>query len=717
MDISSILDPLNATQREVVSLPAGNILVLAGAGSGKTRVLVHRIAWCIQTQQISPFGILAVTFTNKAAAEMRSRIANLLDLPTSSMWVGTFHGIAHRILRTHWQAAGLPQNFSILDNDDQYRAIKRLLRTMELDEAQFPPREIQWFINKQKENGLRAQHLEDNSDHRLHQRIEIYQSYQTFCNNSGLVDFAELLLRIHELFRDQEPLLQQYQERFRYLLVDEFQDTNALQYAWLRLLVGNEGSLFAVGDDDQSIYSWRGAQVENMHQFSKDFRDTKLCRLEQNYRSTNNILEAANVLIAHNSDRLGKKLWTADDGGDRISLYTAYNERDEASYVIEQIHAYPGKYSDNVILYRVGAQSRVIEGTLMRMNIPYRVYGGMRFYERAEIKDVLAYLRLAIFHKDDISFERIINTPTRGIGQRTISELRELARNQNYSLWQAAEAILHNQTLAARAHNALSSFLTLIEKIAQHSRGLPLHEIVVNVIQSSGLKEHHLKEKGERGQARVENMEELITAAKEFETEDHDLQPLQEFLAHTALESGINQADVAVDCVHLMTLHSAKGLEFTNVYLVGMEEGLFPHNRSMDDTAQLEEERRLCYVGITRAKQKLTLSYAQCRNLYGSDHYPKPSRFIKELPVELIEKVRMDGTVEALPTSLPQNDTLTLASQHYTLGQRVQHETFGIGVIAHLEGTGPDTRIRVNFEQKGATWLLAKYANLQFVAD
>jgi len=717
MDVSAVLDPLNTPQRDAVAAPTSNILVLAGAGSGKTRVLVHRIAWYIQTGEATPYGIMAVTFTNKAAAEMRGRIEHLLQQPVGGMWVGTFHGLAHRLLRAHWQEAGLPQSFQILDSDDQYRTIRRVIRAMELDEAQFPPREAQWFINARKDDGLRPQHIEDQGDHTLRQMIRIYQHYQETCERSGLVDFAELLLRAHELFRDQPSVLAHYRQRFRYVLVDEFQDTNTLQYAWLRLLVGETGSIFAVGDDDQSIYSWRGACVENMQSFSKDFANTQLIRLEQNYRSTATILNAANALIANNNARLGKQLWTEGDAGEKINLYTAFNEQDEARFVVDRImswHNTHGTYTDNAVLYRVSAQSRVIEEALMRSNIPYRVYGGMRFYERAEIKDALAYLRLATFHDDDASFERIVSTPPRGIGERTIEELRSEAKSKQCSLWAASVYLLQHKLLSARALAALESFLQLIHAMGESNKDLPLDENLDNVIKHSGLIEHFKKEKGERGLARVENLEELVTAAGEFEMTDDEgeaMEPLQAFLAHAALEAGETQASAWDDCAHLMTLHSAKGLEFPNVFMVGMEEGLFPHQRSSDDLAQLEEERRLCYVGITRARKLLTLTHAQHRRLHGSDYYLQASRFIRELPAEAINEVRLgnNGITPSLFTSVRE-----LQDQSgFSLGQRVLHAKFGEGVILNLEGSGSNTRIQVNFEQVGSKWLVAAYANLQ----
>ncbi len=718
MDVSTVLDSLNEAQREAVAAPTGNILLLAGAGSGKTRVLVHRIAWYIETNQTSPYGILAVTFTNKAAAEMRARIEGLLQRPIGGMWVGTFHGIAHRLLRAHWQEAGLPENFQILDSDDQYRTIRRVIRGMQLDESQYPPRESQWFINGRKDEGLRPQHLEDNGDPTMSQLIHIYQTYEQTCARSGLVDFAELLLRAHELFRDQESVLRIYRERFRHLLVDEFQDTNALQYAWLRLLVGDTGALFAVGDDDQSVYGWRGARIENMQQFQKDIPDTKLMKLEQNYRSSANILKAANTLISNNESRLGKELWTEGEDGEKIGLYSAYNEYDEARFVIESIKAAKQEslqYIDNAVLYRVSAQSRVFEEVLMQANIPYRVYGGMRFYERAEIKDVLAYLRLASFNDDDASFERIVNTPTRGIGQRTLEELRSYARRDNISLWQSAVGVLSDKALSARALGALERFLGLIHLMRDEIGPLSLDEAVDTVVKHSGLVEHFRKEKGEKGLARIENMEELVSAAHEFEhnKEAHgDLEPLPAFLSHAALEAGETQADAYTDCVHLMTLHSAKGLEFPSIYLVGVEDGLFPHQRSLDDPEQLEEERRLCYVGITRAKQLLTITFAQHRRMHGSDYYPQPSRFISEIPSDLINEIRLGGA-SISQEIFSRNSEILQEEGDFALGQRVLHNRFGEGVVLNLEGSGSHARVQVNFEQAGSKWLVLAYAGLQ----
>src|SRR6267154_4811609 len=588
MDLSPILDPLNEAQRAAVTARLGPVLVLAGAGSGKTRVLTHRIAWVIQAEGASPHGILAVTFTNKAAGEMRGRVEQLLGIPGGGLWIGTFHGIAHRLLRLHWREAKLPQGFQILDSEDQQRLIKKLIRAQNLDEARWVPREVQWFINSNKDEGLRPQQLKDGNDPTRHQLIKLYAEYEEACARAGVVDFAELLLRAFELWRDNAGLLAHYRQRFRHVLVDEFQDTNSIQYGWLKLLVGKEGYPFVVGDDDQSIYRWRGAKVENLHQFRRDYPTAVLCRLEQNYRSTAAILAAANGLISHNSGRLGKNLWTSGEKGDPIRVYAAFNERDEAEFVTHRIRdwvAHGGNRREIAVLYRSNAQSRVFEEAFISGRIPYKVYGGLRFFERAEIKDALAYLRLISNRNDDASFERVVNLPTRGVGAKSLEVLREHARGAGCSLWQAAAAVCSGGggALAAKAGGAIHRFLALIERLAGESRGLALHEQVDQVLRASGLIEHYRREKAERGEARVENLDELVSAARGFTPEAAEPPPLEAFLAHAALESGEGQADEWEDCVQMMTLHSAKGLEFPVVFLCGMEEGLFPHQRSLTD--------------------------------------------------------------------------------------------------------------------------------------
>ncbi len=715
MDVTPIIDPLNDAQREAVTAPAGPVLVVAGAGSGKTRVLVHRIAWLIQVEGVSPLGILAVTFTNKAAAEMRSRIEQLLDMPVANLWVGTFHGLAHRLLRRHWREAGLPQTFQIIDADDQQRIIKRMIRNLDLDESTWVPREIQWFINAQKDEGLRPGNVDDRGDHSRRQLIKFYEMYQDTCERSGLVDFAELLLRAHELWLGNPELLSQYQRRFRHLLVDEFQDTNAIQYAWLRVLAGDTGVPFVVGDDDQSIYRWRGARVEHIRNFRNHFPGTKTVRLEQNYRSTGTILNAANAIIANNSTRLGKKLWTEGDQGEPIRIYAAYNERDEADFVVNRIVEWTNggeRRSDVAVLYRSNAQSRVFEERLIQLGVPYRVYGGLRFFERAEIKDALAYLRLMSNRADDASFERVVNVPPRGIGARTLDTVRNYARGNAIPMWQAALTGAGGQ-LSARAAGAVARFVEIIDAMERDVSGLPLHEQVDHVIRASGLIEHLEKNKNERAEARIENLEELVSAARGYEPgdEEEDMTPLDAFLAHAVLESGETQGESWDDCVQLMTLHSAKGLEFPLVFIAGMEDGLFPHRRSVTDAESLEEERRLCYVGATRAMRQLYLTYAEQRRLHGVDNFGQPSRFLTEIPEEFFEEVRPRVNISQ-PVFRRRDEP---QSGGMRLGQRVRHRKFGDGVVLGVEGSGAHARVQVNFESAGTKWLVMSYAKLELM--
>ena len=731
MDVSHILDGLNDAQRQAVTAPPGGMLILAGAGSGKTRVLVNRIAWLIQVEGASPWNILAVTFTNKAAREMKGRIEELLRHPVGGMWVGTFHGLAHRLLRVHWEDAGLPRSFQILDSDDQYRLIRRLLKEMNLDEAQWPPRQAQWFINGRKDEGLRPQYLDDAGDSFQRQMIRIYGEYQTACERGGMVDFAELLLRAHELLRDRPDILHHYRERFRQILVDEFQDTNTIQYAWLRLLAGERNNLFVVGDDDQSIYGWRGARVENIRDFQKDHPRAPIVRLEQNYRSTETILKAANAVIANNSSRLGKNLWTDGKQGERISLYAAFNEVDEARFVVERIRHYLDesyRRSEVAILYRSNAQSRLFEEALIQAQIPYRVYGGLRFFERAEIKDALAYLRLIANPGDDAAFERAVNMPPRGIGPRTLEHVRSLARESGCALWEAAKKLIGGGVMPKRASGSLQAFLELIEQQQIATAGLALHELADQVIKSSNLPEHFRKSRDGKGQDRIENLEELVNAARQFPgsqmsigSDEIDPEALQSpeqldelpaFLAHAALEAGEAQGDAFEECVQLMTLHSAKGLEFPLVFMAGLEEGLFPHSMSSQEPGRLEEERRLCYVGMTRAMQQLYLSYAESRRLHGSDSYPLPSRFLREIPAELIQEVRLGAQVSR-PVYQPSPTRFDEPNTNFKLGQRVAHPKFGDGVVLNAEGSGGNTRVQVNFESSGVKWLILAYANLE----
>jgi len=730
MDLSPILNPLNEAQRAAVTAPVGPVLVLAGAGSGKTRVLTHRIAWLIQTGDASAYSVLAVTFTNKAAAEMRARVEKLLGVPGGALWLGTFHGIAHRLLRLHWREAGLVQSFQILDAEDQLRVIKKLLKAHNLDESRWIPRDIQYFINKHKDEGRRPQHLRSGADAAETQLLKLYAQYEETCAHTGVIDFAELLLRAYELWRDQPELLRHYRTRFRHVLVDEFQDTNAIQYAWIRLLVGSQGAPFVVGDDDQSIYRWRGARVENLHQFREDFPQAQLCRLEQNYRSSGSILEAANALIANNSGRLGKTLWTSGARGEPVRLYAAFNERDEADFVLARILEWTrrgGLRRDAAILYRSNAQSRTFEEALISARVPYRVYGGLRFFERAEIKDALAYLRLCMNRDDDASFERVVNLPSRGIGTRTVDTIREAARAAGSSLWRAAADA--SDAALGRAASALRAFLQLIESMSGAIASLPLHEQVDHVINTSGLLAHHQKEKAERGEARVENLLELVSAARGFDPEG-DVPPLQSFLAHAVLESGEGQGTQAEDCVQMMTLHTAKGLEFPLVFLCGMEDGLFPHQRSLNDLESLEEERRLCYVGMTRAMRQLYFTYAEQRRLHGVDSYNAPSRFIQEVPPALLEEIRprirlaqLSGFDEVGIAAQRVASFSGHASRHsplsevlaegVRLGTRVRHGKFGEGTVLNIEGQGAHARVQVNFERQGSKWLMLQYANLE----
>ncbi|EPL6465624.1 TPA: DNA helicase II [Proteus mirabilis] len=718
MDVSYLLEGLNDKQREAVAAPRVNMLVLAGAGSGKTRVLVHRIAWLLSVEQASPFSIMAVTFTNKAAAEMRHRIEDLIGTSQGGMWIGTFHSLAHRLLRAHYLDAGLPQDFQIIDSDDQYRLIRRIVKSMALDDKQWPPRQGMWYINGKKDEGLRPQHIQTYGNPVETTWLKVYQAYQEACDRAGLVDFAELLLRAHELWLNKPQILEHYQHRFTNILVDEFQDTNRIQYAWIRMLAGQTGKVMIVGDDDQSIYGWRGAQVENIQNFLNEFPGAETIRLEQNYRSTSNILKAANALIANNSDRLGKNLWTEGAEGEPISLYCAFNDLDEARYVVGRIKRWyeeGGALADCAILYRSNAQSRIMEEALLQANMPYRIYGGQRFFERQEIKDALSYMRLTANRHDDASFERVVNTPTRGIGDRTLDVVRQVARDNQITLWESALQVIEHKMLAGRAIAAIARFLELIETLANETADMPLHVQTDRIIRDSGLKAMYEQEKGEKAQARIENLEELVTATRQFsyQDEDEDLMPLQAFLSHAALESGEGQADAYQDAVQLMTLHSAKGLEFSQVFIVGVEEGMFPSQMSLDEGGRLEEERRLAYVGVTRAMKKLTLTYAENRRLYGKEVSHRPSRFIGELPKECVEEVRLRATVSRpvnhhrLGTPIVSNDT------GYSLGQRVKHPKFGEGTIINIEGSGEHCRLQIAFNGEGIKWLVAAFARLE----
>ncbi len=721
MDVSLLLDDLNDKQREAVAAPQTNMLVLAGAGSGKTRVLVHRIAWLMEVENIAPFSILAVTFTNKAAKEMRGRIESLMKRSMHTMWMGTFHGLAHRLLRAHHAEAGLPENFQILDSDDQYRLIRRILKAMNLDEKHWPPRQVQWYINGNKDEGLRPQHIDTHNDHTQQKMRDIYAAYQESCDRSGLVDFAELLLRAHELWARNPDILAHYQKRFRAVLVDEFQDTNNIQYAWLRMLCSTgDNTIMIVGDDDQSIYGWRGANVDNIHKFLKDFPKPETIRLEQNYRSTSTILKAANAVIDNNTGRLGKELWTDGAVGEPVSVYAGFNELDEARFIVSQIKTWLQQghpLSESAILYRNNAQSRVLEEALLHEGLAYRIYGGLRFFERQEIKDALGYLRMINHPHDDAAYERVVNTPSRGMGEKTLSTIRETARAHNCSLWQASNLLIAEGALKGRAANALQSFILLITELETATENLPLEEQADKAIRQSGLYAMYQAEKGEKAQARLENLEELVTACKQFivPEEAEEMSPLSAFLAHASLEAGETQADSDQDAVQMMTIHTAKGLEFPLVFMAGVEEGMFPSQMTNDEPGRMEEERRLAYVGMTRAMQKLFITYAESRRLYGQDKYHTASRFIREIPAECVEEVRLKSTV-----SRPVHNRFSRATSHesfeqtgFQLGQRVMHRKFGEGIVLNYEGSGDHARVQVNFDEFGSKWLVLAYAKLQ----
>ncbi|QYK01074.1 DNA helicase II [Shewanella psychrotolerans] len=731
MDVSSLLDGLNDKQREAVSAPQSSMLVLAGAGSGKTRVLTHRIAWLMQEYQQSPYSILAVTFTNKAAAEMRERVEKVSGSSMGRMWIGTFHGLAHRLLRTHYQDANLPQSFQILDSDDQLRLIKRILKSLNLDEKQYPPRQAQGYINGKKDQGLRPKHIDAGGFPIEQNLLKIYQVYQESCDRAGLVDFAEILLRAHELWLNKPHILEHYQDRFKNILVDEFQDTNAIQYAWIRVLAGNTANVMIVGDDDQSIYGWRGAQVENLHKFLDDFPRAQTIRLEQNYRSSANILNASNELIANNPERLGKKLWTEDKAGEPIGVYCAFNEMDEARFIVGRIMDWQdmgGNLSDCAILYRSNAQSRVLEEALLHKGMAYRIYGGLRFFERQEIKDAMGYLRLISNKNDDAAFERIINTPARGIGGRTLDILRSTARQQELTLWQTCLCALDEKLLSGRAANAVRGFMDLIVELQQDTEEQSLHRMTDHVIQASGLKTMYETEKGEKARARVENLEELVTAARTFVMPEdlEDMGELNAFLSHAALEAGEGQADAFTDAVQLMTLHSAKGLEFPMVFMSGVEEGIFPSQMAMDEGDRLDEERRLCYVGMTRAMKQLYITYAESRRIYGRENFARPSRFIKEIPSEFVQEIRLKAQVTAPVNrftnrisdaiSESRNRPVRAVAGHdsgFSIGQRVMHFKFGEGKVIDLEGTGEQAVIEVNFDDVGRKRLKIAFARLE----
>ncbi|MCP5255778.1 MAG: UvrD-helicase domain-containing protein [Zoogloeaceae bacterium] len=741
--MSSLLANLNQEQLKAVSLPSCHALILAGAGSGKTRVLTTRIAWLVQTGQVTPQGILAVTFTNKAAKEMLARLSAMLPINTRGMWIGTFHGLCNRLLRAHYREAGLPQLFQILDSADQLSAIKRLLKALNVDDEKFPPRELQHFINGHKEAGCRP-HAVQAWDDFTRRRVELYAEYEAQCQREGVVDFPELLLRTYELLERNEPIRRHYQSRFRHILVDEFQDTNRLQYLWLKLLAskGEDGgaSLFCVGDDDQSIYRFRGAEIGNMRDFEREFRVEEVIRLEQNYRSHGNILAAANAIITHNSNRLGKNLWTERGEGEPIRVYEAFADLDEARWLVEEIQALirdGHSRSDVALLYRSNAQSRVLEHQLFSAGIAYRVYGGLRFFERQEIKHALAYLRLIANPDDDTAFMRVVNFPARGIGARSLEQLQDAARTWNTSLY---ATVPH---LSGKPGTVLAQFVGLVERMRKETAGLPLSEIFEHVLELSSLRAHYRSER--EGQDRLENLDELINAAVNFVAEEaahgtpsddipverrdlsHPL--LADFLAHASLEAGDHQAEAGSDAVQLMTVHAAKGLEFDVVFLSGLEEGLFPHENSIQEAEGLEEERRLMYVAVTRARQRLYLSFAQSRMLHGQTRYNLRSRFLEEIPEGLTKwltpprarakapeagfrSYRDAPAARPAPPSAPVPPSPSRDLGGLRVGQNVTHAKFGVGVIVAAEGSGEEARVQVNFGKPGVKWLLLRVAKL-----
>ena len=720
MDVSFILDDLNDAQREAVTSESKKLLVLAGAGSGKTKVLVHRIAWLIKALASSTHSILAVTFTNKAASEMTGRIESILEQPIPEMWCGTFHSISNRILRRHFKEAGLEKEFAILDSDDQLRIIKRILKELDVDEDQWQPEKVRWQINTWKDEALRSKDVDDQGDFNIEMLKRIYIHYENYMAKENLLDFAELILKSYELIKTNKTIKELYRKKFRHVLIDEFQDTNSLQFKWIKNLIDPTTTIAAVGDDDQSIYGWRGAKIENINKFAKE-KGTQIVRLEQNYRSTANILNAANAVIGKNSNRLGKKLWTKGNEGDKIEVFEAYNENEEANFISENAHSIfdaGDHYKDMAVLYRSNAQSRTVEEALLRQNIPYVIYGGVRFYERLEIKNVLSYLRIILNSSDNNAFERAIGVPSRGVGEKTLFNIRNYAQEFDLSLSQAAKQMITKEIIKGKAGQSVSDFINLIESSGEQINDMSSDQFVEMVINQSGLIDHHMKEPGEKGRIRVENINELISAVKSFEAlnKHEDMSEygsyISAFLSSVSLDMGETQASKSDDAVQLMTIHSAKGLEFKYVFMIGMEESLFPHSRSIENINELEEERRLCYVGITRARQKLYLTYTEFRRLYGQDSYNPPSRFINEIPNEHLNFVRPKQSYRSSffgTVSSQISDT----EHPFKLGEIVKHKVFGEGVVLSIEGQGDASRMQINFNTAGTKWLVTAYANLE----
>ena len=722
MDVSNILNELNDRQRDAVTSEAPSLLVLAAAGSGKTRVLVHRVAWIVEAMQSNPNSVMAVTFTNKAANEMKSRIQELLQSPLADLWCGTFHGLAHRTLKRFYKEANLISTFTVLDAEDQLRVIKRICKDNNLEESSWPAKQIQWQINSWKDAGKRPKNVDDNKDFYAETVKKIYSQYDEICKKDSLVDFAELLLKSYELLKSNKKVRDFFHRRFRHILIDEFQDTNVIQYAWLNEVASKEASITAVGDDDQSIYGWRGAKVGHLEDFKTKHKHNETIRLEQNYRSTSIILNAANSLIENNQARLGKNLWTESNEGEQITLYQAFNEQDEARFVAEIIKSWMDGgelFSDSAVIYRSNAQSRAIEEALLRANIPYRIYGGLRFYDRLEIKNAISYLRIIFNPHDNPAFERSVANPTRGVGAKTLAKIRSLANKHNISYIQASSKMIDENVISGRGANGLKKFLEIILGLCGKIDDISLSEIVGSILEQSGLIQFHEKEPGEKGKTRKENLEELLSAAKNFEMSFSDdktnREITEQFLSNVSLDAGDRQADEFDDAVQLMTLHSAKGLEFPLVFMTGLEETLFPHGRSMESPDQLEEERRLCYVGITRAMKKLYLTYAESRRLHGNDIFNPPSRFIKEIPSECIMEIRPKASV-TVPYSRNESKPMDFEDQiGIALGQKVQHPKFGQGIVLNYEGAGESARVQVNFESAGTKWLVLSFANLEVI--
>ena len=722
MDVSNILNELNDRQRDAVTSEAPSLLVLAGAGSGKTRVLVHRVAWIVEAMQSNPNSVMAVTFTNKAANEMKSRIQELLQSPLADLWCGTFHGLAHRTLKRFYKEANLISTFTVLDAEDQLRVIKRICKDNNLEESSWPAKQIQWQINSWKDAGKRPKNVDDSKDFYAETVKKIYSQYDETCKKDSLVDFAELLLKSYELLKSNKKVRDFFHRRFRHILIDEFQDTNVIQYAWLNEVASKEASITAVGDDDQSIYGWRGAKVGHLEDFKTKHKQNETIRLEQNYRSTSIILNAANTLIENNQARLGKNLWTESNEGEQITLYQAFNEQDEARFVAEIIKSWMDGgelFSDSAVIYRSNAQSRAIEEALLRANIPYRIYGGLRFYDRLEIKNAISYLRIIFNPHDNPAFESSVANPTRGVGAKTLAKIRSLANKHNISYIQASSKMIDENLISGRGANGLKKFLEIILGLCGKIDDISLSEIVGSILEQSGLIQFHEKEPGEKGKTRKENLEELLSAAKNFEMSFSDdktnREITEQFLSNVSLDAGDRQADEFDDAVQLMTLHSAKGLEFPLVFMTGLEETLFPHGRSMESPDQLEEERRLCYVGITRAMKKLYLTYAESRRLHGNDIFNPPSRFIKEIPSECIMEIRPKASV-TMPYSRNESTPMDFEDQiGIALGQKVQHPKFGQGIVLNYEGAGESARVQVNFESAGTKWLVLSFANLEVI--